>query len=105
MNNTNQYKQGFSIKATDAGFMEALSAAVDYRGDTTIELKSGDQVEGFLFNFEKNILDVFPKDQANKVAIPLAQVAGLSFSGKDTADGKSWEAWMAKKAAEKAAKK
>jgi hypothetical protein len=39
---------------------------------------------------------LFPKGQSEKVSIRYAEIAGLAFTGRDTAAGKSWEAWMKK---------
>jgi hypothetical protein len=30
------------------------------------------------------------------VSIPYAEIAALAFTGRDTAAGKSWEAWVRK---------
>ena len=38
-----------------------------------------------------------------KIAIRYADVAQLSFTGRDMADGRSWEAWIRKYAERKAA--
>ena len=35
--------------------------------------------------------------------IPYADIAALAFSGRDTAAGKSWEAWVKKYGEKKAA--
>ncbi len=83
-------------------FHEGLEAAVDYRGDTTIELQNGDKIEGFIFNLSKENIEVFPQEKDSvPVLVSVTDVATIDFSGKDTADGKSWEAWIAKKEKEK----
>lgn len=46
---------------------------------------------------------LFPKDQDRKIAISYSDIAGLAFTGRDTAAGKSWEAWMQKYREKKAA--
>jgi hypothetical protein len=35
-----------------------------------------------------------PKQANQKLRIAYADIAALSFTGKDTAAGKSWEAWV-----------
>jgi len=35
-----------------------------------------------------------PKDSNAKLTIPYSDIAALAFTGRDTAAGKSWEAWM-----------
>jgi hypothetical protein len=45
----------------------------------------------------------FPKNGAEKVSVRYSEIAGLAFTGRDTAAGKSWEAWMKKYREKKAA--
>ena len=40
---------------------------------------------------------------AAKITVKYADVAQLSFTGRDMADGRSWEAWVKKYAERKAA--
>ena len=37
-----------------------------------------------------------PKGEPKKISIPYSEIAGLAFTGRDTAAGKSWEAWLKK---------
>jgi hypothetical protein len=39
---------------------------------------------------------VLPKDSNQRLKIAYADIAALAFSGRDTAAGKSWEAWVKK---------
>jgi hypothetical protein len=77
-----------------------LEQAFDYRGDVTITRKDGVQVEGYIFDRRtgKTLADsfvrLFPAGGKEKVAISYADIAGLTFSGRDTAAGKSWAAWV-----------
>jgi hypothetical protein len=87
----------------------ALEKAFDYRGDITITRKDGTTVEGYLFDrrsgptLNESLVRLFPKNQNQKVSIAYSDIAALAFSGRDTAAGKSWEAWMKKYAEKKAA--
>jgi hypothetical protein len=87
----------------------ALEKAFDYRGDITITRKDGSQIEGYLFDrrsaqtLADSVVRLFPKDSNEKVSISYADIAALAFTGRDTAAGKSWEAWMKKYAEKKAA--
>lgn len=87
----------------------ALEKAFDYRGDITITLKSGEKVEGYIFDRRtgKSLVDsvvrLYPKSGNQKVSISYADIAALAFTGKDTAAGKSWEAWMQRYQEKKAA--
>jgi hypothetical protein len=81
---------------------QALEKAFDYRGDVTITRKDGSKVEGYIFDRRtgKTLADsavrLFPKDADQKISIPYADIAALAFSGRDTAAGKSFEAWVRK---------
>jgi hypothetical protein len=39
---------------------------------------------------------MIPKDRPGKISIPYSDIAGLAFTGKDSAAGKSFEAWVKK---------
>ncbi|MFZ0806532.1 MAG: hypothetical protein WAN03_10135 [Candidatus Sulfotelmatobacter sp.] len=86
----------------------ALEKAFDYRGDVTITRKDGSKIEGYLFDrrsaatLKDSIVRLYPKNSHEKVAISYADIAALAFTGRDTAAGKSWEAWMKKYAEKKA---
>jgi len=46
---------------------------------------------------------VMPKDSTEKLSIPFSDIAALAFSGRDTAAGKSFAAWVKKYNEKKAA--
>jgi hypothetical protein len=79
---------------------QALEKAFDYRGDVTITRKDGSKIEGYIFDrrtgksLEDSHVRLYPKDSNQKVAIAYSDIAALAFSGRDTAAGKSWEAWV-----------
>ncbi len=87
----------------------ALEKAFDYRGDVTITRKDGMKIEGYLFDrrtagtLKDSVIRLYPKNSNDKISISYADIAALAFTGRDTAAGKSWEAWMKKYAAKKAA--
>jgi len=87
----------------------ALEKAFDYRGDVTITRKDGSKVEGYLFDrrtgssLKDSVVRLYPKNSNEKIAVSYAEIGALAFSGRDTAAGKSWEAWMKKYVAKKAA--
>ena len=95
--------------AGDEEIRAALEKAFDYRGDVSITLKSGEKVEGYIFDrrsgksLAASVVRLFPKTGNQKVSISYADIAALAFSGKDTAAGKTWEAWMKKYQEKKAA--
>ena len=87
----------------------ALEKAFDYRGDITITRKDGSKVEGYLFDrrsaatLKDSVVRLYPKTSNEKISVSYADISALAFTGRDTAAGKSWEAWMKKYAAKKAA--
>jgi len=95
--------------AGEEDIRQALEKAFDYRGDVTITRKDGSKVEGYIFDRRtgKNLADsavrLFPKDADQKISIPYSEIAALAFSGRDTAAGKSFEAWVRKYWEKKAA--
>lgn len=88
--------------AGDNELHEALEKAFDYRGDVTITRKDGSKIEGYIFDrrsgttLSDSLVRLFPKDSNQKVSIPYSDIAALAFSGRDTAAGRSWEAWVKK---------
>ncbi len=95
--------------ATPDELRAALEKAFDYRGDVTITRNDGTTVEGYIFDrrtgstLADSFVRLFPKDGSEKIAISYADIAGLAFTGRDTAAGKSWEAWVNKYLEKKAA--
>lgn len=81
---------------------EALEKAFDYRGDVTITRKDGATVEGYIFDriagatLSSSFVRVLPKNGSGRLKIPYSEIAALAFTGRDTAAGKSWEAWVKK---------
>ena len=51
----------------------------------------------------ESIVRLLPKDRDEKIAVKYADIARLEFSGRDTAAGKSFETWVKKYQAKKAA--
>jgi len=86
----------------------ALEKAFDYRGDVTITRKDGSKIEGYLFDrcsaatLKDSVVRLYPRNSNEKVSISYADIGGLAFTGRDTAPGRSWEAWMKKYAEKKA---
>lgn len=78
----------------------ALDEAFDYRGDILITRKDGSKIEGYVFDRRKgktssdSYLRLLPKDGGPRVSIGYDEIAGLAFTGRDMAAGKSWEAWV-----------
>jgi hypothetical protein len=101
--------------ATEAEVREALEKAFDYRGDVTVTLKNGTTVEGYLYDrrseatLEASLVRIIPTPKAGvpveRVMVSYADIAALQFTGRDTAAGKTFEAWIKKYWEQKAAGK
>src|SRR3954467_7082457 len=95
--------------ASDDEVRAALEKAFDYRGDLTITLKSGEKVEGYLYDrkvgktLDDSLARIMPKDKPGRMNVRYSDIAALAFTGKDTAAGKSFEAWVKKYQEKKAA--
>ena len=95
--------------ASDAEVFEALEKAFDYRGDITITRKDGSQVTGYLFDrrtgtsLADSAVRIIPSTERTKLTIPYSDIAALAFTGRDTAAGKTFEAWVKKYWEKKAA--
>jgi hypothetical protein len=95
--------------ASEAEIFDALEKAFDYRGDVTVTRKDGTKIEGYLFDRRKgttlsnSLVRILPRDSNQRISIPYSDIGALAFSGRDTAAGKSWEAWVKKYAEKKAA--
>ncbi len=95
--------------ASDAEIREALEKAFDYRGDVTITRKDGSTVEGYLFDrrsgtsLSDSFVRVIPLKERAKVNVSYSDIAALAFTGRDTAAGKTFEAWVKKYWEKKAA--
>ncbi len=88
--------------ATEEEVRAAMEKAFDYRGDVTITQKDGTVIEGYIFDrragatLAECAVRIVPKDRREKLRIAYDQIAGLAFSGRDTAAGRSWETWLKK---------
>lgn len=97
--------------ATDAEVREALEKAFDYRGDVTLTLRSGEQVEGYLYDrrtgksLADSVVRIMPSkgEDRSRRSIAYTDIAALAFTGRDTAAGRTFEAWVRKYWEKKAA--
>ncbi len=88
--------------AAESDLRAALEQAFDYRGDVTITLKSGEtssatsSIAGAGKSLADSYVRVLPQESQQRRDIAYAEIAALAFTGRDTAAGKSWEAWVKK---------
>jgi hypothetical protein len=95
--------------ATDAELRDALEKALDYRGDVTLTLKSGEKIEAFIFDCKngatlaESSARYYTPAAPEKRKVCFAEIARIEFTGKDRAAGKHWEDWVKKYNERKAA--
>ena len=88
--------------ATDDELRIALEKAFDYRGDVTLTLKDGKKHDGYIYDriagptLSASFVRILLKDSHQRVKAAYSDIAALAFTGRDTAAGKSWEAWTRK---------
>ncbi len=95
--------------ATPAEVMEALEKAFDYRGDVTLTLQDSSEIQGYIFdrrtgaNLADSVVRILPSTSREKLTIPYSHISRIAFTGRDTAAGKTFEAWVRKYWEKKAA--
>ncbi|HEY1400220.1 MAG TPA: hypothetical protein VF953_01440 [Terriglobales bacterium] len=90
--------------ATEADIRSVIEKAFDYRGDVTITRKNkdGSQITGYLFDrrvgptLADSVVRLILATSSERPAIPYSEIAAIAFTGRDTAAGKSYEAWVKK---------
>ena len=96
--------------ATEADIRAVIEKAFDYRGDVTITRKNkdkdkneeGSQITGYLFDrrigptLATSVVRLMLATSNERPAIPYSEIAAIAFTGRDTAAGKSYEAWVKK---------
>jgi hypothetical protein len=95
--------------ATEADIRAVIEKAFDYRGDVTITRKNkdnrdkeGSEITGYLFDrrigptIETSVVRLMLSTSGERPAIPYSEIAAIAFTGRDTAAGKSYEAWVKK---------
>ena len=103
-----------SLEGWDPGLVDGpdlafvVERAFDYRGDVTVLRRDGHELVGYLFNRDvearRPFVQMFPRDGGDAVIIPYAEIASIRFTGRDTAAGNSYAAWLRSREAAKASK-
>jgi len=90
-----------------AALAEAVERAFDYRGDVTVVRRDGGALVGYLFNRDADaatpFVQLFAASGGAPVTIPYADIRSIRFTGRDTAAGNSYAAWLRSREAAKAA--
>jgi hypothetical protein len=88
--------------ATEADVRAVIEKSFDYRGDVTITRKNGSEITGYLFDrrigptLENSIVRLMLATSNERPAISYSDISAIAFTGRDTAAGKSYEAWVKK---------
>jgi hypothetical protein len=92
----------------EASLPEVVDKAFDYRGNVTVVTRDGTETEGYLFNRNQDaavpFVQMFDLDGAGPYTIPYGEIRAIRFTGRDTAAGKSYAAWLRAKEAKAASR-
>lgn len=93
--------QGFTAERTVRDrFATALAAAVDYRGNVTLSMADGSSFEAYVFDLagdmDTGTIGCMAKDDSTPRRLDTSSIQGIVFSGRDTAEGKSFDTWIKK---------
>lgn len=93
--------QGFRAKRTDVPtFAAAVAASVDYRGDVTLILEDESTIETYIFDLAGDMdtgsIGCMSKQDEIPTRLDTSRIQEIEFSGRDTAEGKSFDTWIEK---------
>jgi hypothetical protein len=95
------------VLGPDLTLAEVIELAFDYRGDITVVKADGARVVGYVFNRDaaarQPFIQMFDQAGDGPITIAYAEIATIAFTGRDTAAGSSWKAWLERKARERTA--
>ena len=99
--------EGWAPDIRDAAMLaEVVDRAFDYRGDVTVVLQDGRELVGYLFNRNRDaaepFVQMFERERRDPTSIPYARIRAIRFTGRDTAAGNSYAAWLRRREAAKA---
>jgi hypothetical protein len=85
-----------------------IEAAFDYRGNTTVVKLDGTEAHGYIFNRNADapepFIQMFDAEGGGPLKIRYAEIRTVRFTGRDTAAGSSYAAWLRRREQEKAGK-
>lgn len=80
----------------------AMAQAFDYRGDVTVHTTDGRVIEGYVYDRTESGADgggaairIMPAD-GGRVTLRYDEIERLEFTGRDAAEGRSWDTWVKK---------
>ncbi|KRT74531.1 MAG: hypothetical protein XU13_C0007G0036 [Candidatus Rokubacteria bacterium CSP1-6] len=87
---------------------EVIDLAFDYRGNTTVVRADGTEIEGYVFNRDREapepFIQIFDAAGNGPMRIPYSEIRNIKFTGRDMAAGNSWQAWLERREREKVEK-
>jgi len=100
--------EGWVPEIGGAVSLEAVvDQAFDYRGNVTVVKTDGSETVGYLFNRNRDVpvpfVQMFDVNGAGPYTIPYREIRTIRFTGRDTAAGQSYAAWLRAKEAAKSA--
>jgi hypothetical protein len=103
-----------SLQGWDPGTVDGpelsyvVERAFDYRGDVTVVGRDGREIVGYLFNRNADVrepfVELFERDRGDRITIAYGEIRSIRFTGRDTAAGNSYAAWLRSREAGKATK-
>jgi len=91
----------------EVSLAEIVDQAFDYRGNVTVVKTDGSETVGYLFNRNRDVpvpfVQMFDVNGAGPYTIPYLEIRTIRFTGRDTAAGQSYAAWLRAKEAAKGA--
>jgi len=89
------------VIGVEATLDEVVDRAFDYRGDVTLVTASGRELVGYVYNRDRHAaqphLQMFDAAGASHT-FEYSEIRAIRFTGRDTAAGQSYEAWLRRKA-------
>lgn len=89
------------VIGAEATLDDVVDRAFDYRGDVTLVTAGGGELVGFVYNRDRHVaqpyLQVFDAGGTSHT-VRYSEILAVRFTGKDTAAGQSYEAWLRRKA-------
>ncbi len=90
----------------DLPLERVIDLAFDYRGNTTVVKTDGTELYGYIFNRNADVaepfIQVFDAGGEGPFTIPYREIRTIRFTGRDTAAGNSYAAWLRRKEGEQA---
>lgn len=89
----------------DLPLARLVDLAFDYRGNVTLVMRDGTLRAGYVFNRDDRgpdpALQMFDEAGNGPIVVSYAQLRTIHFTGRDTAAGTSWKAWLERREAAK----